>query len=65
MARALISYSVKRQVLNAFVAETCSLCIKYINQSWKESFYFCRSCPVRTVHYVAQLFSRGHIWQFF
>lgn len=39
MARAFISYSVKHQVLNVFVVETCFLCIKYINWSWKESFY--------------------------
>lgn len=56
MARVFISYSLKHQVLNVFVAETGSLCIKYINWTWKESFYFIRSCSVRTLHYVAQLF---------
>lgn len=40
MAGAFISYSVKRQAWNVFVAETCSLYIKYINWGWKESFYF-------------------------
>lgn len=59
MARACISNSVKHQVLNIFVAETCSLCIKYINWSWKDTFYFFRGFPVRTVHYVAQLFICG------
>lgn len=60
MAGAFISYSVKHQAWNVFVAETCSLYIKYINWGWKESFYFYffRSCPVRT----AQLFICGLIY---
>lgn len=62
MARASLSYSGTHQVLNVFVAETCSLCIKYIQWSWKESFNFFRSCPVRIRHYVAQLFICGLLY---
>lgn len=50
MARAFVSYSVKHQVLNVFVAETCSLCVRYVNWSWKQSFYFLDAA--RLEHYI-------------